>query len=95
MKVVFDERAAADLEDIYRFIATDNPRNAQSVVDRIVASVERLGQFPEMARAGQVDGTREWVVPQLPFIVVYRLSRHSDEVVVTGIFHGARDRNPR
>lgn len=48
-----------------------------------------------MARAGRVTGTREWVVPRLPYIVVYELYRDRDELVVTAVFHGARNReNP-
>lgn len=74
MKVDFDQHAVEDLENIYSFIATDNPRSAFSVIERIVTSVERLAQFPEMARAGKVEATREWVIPQLPYIAVYRVS---------------------
>lgn len=93
MKVLFDERAVEDLEDIYRFIAADDPRTARMVIDRIVASVERLAQFPDMARAGRVEGTREWVVPRLPYIAVYRVSE--DRIIVAGVFHGARERPER
>ncbi len=92
MNVVFDARAAADLEDIYDFIAADNPQAARRLVDRIVASVERLARFPEMARSGIVDGTREWVIPRLPYIAVYRVSPVTDEIIVIGIFHGAQNR---
>lgn len=92
MKVVLNEKAVEDLEEIYRFIAADSPRNARAVIDRIVASVERLAAFPEMAREGQVEGTREWVVPRLPYIAVYRIVPDRDELVVTAVFHGAQDR---
>ncbi|NWG24666.1 MAG: type II toxin-antitoxin system RelE/ParE family toxin [Pseudorhodoplanes sp.] len=64
MKVVFNERAIEDLGSIYLFIAADSPQTARAVVDRIVASVERLANFPEMACKGRADGTREWVVPR-------------------------------
>lgn len=95
MKVVFNERAVEDFESIYRFIAADSPHTARAVVDRIVASVERLASFPEMARKGRAGGTREWVIPRLPYIAVYTLAHERGEIVVTGIFHGARDREPK
>lgn len=64
-------------------------------MNRIVASVERLNQFPEMARAGIVEGTREWVIPRLPYIAVYRVFQDRGEIIVTGVFHGARERPER
>ena len=41
--------------------------NADAVVDRILSSIDKLGEFPSMGRVGQVEGTREWVVPRLPY----------------------------
>lgn len=95
MRVVFDDRAVEDMEDIYRFIYSENPHAARSVVDRIVASVERLADFPRMARDGRVEDTREWVIPRLPYIAVYRVDPGREELVVIGIFHGARERPER
>jgi plasmid stabilization system protein ParE len=92
MKVVFDAKASEDLEHIFAWIAQDDALAAHAVVERILASVERLGEFPEMARAGRVQGTREWVVPRLPYIVVYVTDWARDELVVVGIFHGAQNR---
>lgn len=92
MKVVFDARAVTDLEAIHQFIAAYSPDSARAVVDRIVESVERLGAFPSMGRSGLVEGTREWVIPRLPYIAVYRVDRACGEVIVVGVFHGAQER---
>jgi toxin ParE1/3/4 len=93
MKVVFDPRAIEDLEHIHDFIASDSPASAHAVVDRILSSIEKLGEFPSMARAGQVEGTREWVVPRFPYIIVYRVDDARDSLTVLAIFHGAQDRD--
>jgi plasmid stabilization system protein ParE len=92
MKLLFDARAVEDLESIHQFIAADNPHAARAVTDRIVASIGRLVQFPEMGRTGTVVGTREWVIPRLPYIAVYRTAPDRDAVIIVGVFHGARDR---
>jgi len=63
-----------------------------AVIERILASIERLASFPEMGREGTVSGTREWVVPRLPFIVVYQADAASGELRVVGVFHAARER---
>ena len=82
--------AISDLAHIRDYIAADCPSGAQDVVDRVLRSVARLCLFPQSGRVGQVDGTRELVVPGLPYIVVYT---HDDESVdVVAVFHGAQKR---
>ena len=92
MKLVFDDRALADLEGIYHWIANDSPAAAKAVVERVFASVEHLAAFPLMGHAGRDDGTYEWVVPRLPYIVIYEIHPDRDEVIVVAIVHGAQDR---
>ena len=75
MKLVFDDQALADLENIFNWIAQDSPSNAKSVVDRLFSSAELLISFPLMGHVGRVPGTFEWVVPRLPYIVVTRSIR--------------------
>ena len=56
MKLVFDDRALRDLEQIHDWIAKDCPLNARRVADRLFASAERLISFPYMGRSGQDPG---------------------------------------
>ena len=56
--------------------------------DAIEAAVSRLADFPESARPGRVQGTRELVVPATPFIVVYRVE--ATGVVILRALHGAQ-----
>ena len=46
-----------------------------------------------MGRAGLDPGSFEWVVPRLPYIVVYEIHRDTDEVIIDGVVHGAQDRS--
>ena len=92
MKLVFDERALVDLEGIYNWIAKDNPIAAKSVVERLFESVEHLARFPHMGHIGRDEGTFEWVVPKLPYIVVYEVHADRNEIIVAGVVHGAQDR---
>lgn len=91
MKLTFDDRALADLEGIYHWIAQDSSRAAKAVVERILASTELLTSFPYMGRLGRDEGTREWVVPRLPYIVVYEVHAARGEVIVIAVFHGTQD----
>lgn len=92
MKLVFDDRALADIEDIFEWIARDSPATAKSVVDRLLSSTELLISFPLMGHTGHDPGTLEWVVPRLPYIVVYEVDRAQEVIVVIAVFHGAQDR---
>jgi uncharacterized MAPEG superfamily protein len=45
-----------------------------------------------MGHAVRGTGALEWVVPRLPYIVVYEIDLANDRVVVTVVFHAAQDR---
>jgi addiction module RelE/StbE family toxin len=92
MKVIIREAAYDDLDRISVWIAKDRPRSADSVIDRILESAERLGHFPYMGHVGRVPGTYEWVVPALPYIIVYTINTNDDELTLVAVFHGAQDR---
>jgi toxin ParE1/3/4 len=69
-----------------------SPRAADAVIERILVSAERLGRFPYIGHPGRAPGTYEWVIPGLPYILVYQV-RHDDELVmVMAVFDGAQNR---
>ncbi len=92
MKLVFDGEALADIEDIFEWIAQDSPVIARSVADRLLSSAELLITFPFMGHAGGDPGTLEWVLPRLPYIIVYEVDREQDVIIVTAVLHAAQDR---
>jgi len=71
------------------FITVKNPTAAVRVRRRIRSSVLRLLDFPESGRVGQVPGTRELIVGDLPYIVLYRIS--GDMVEILRVFHDSQD----
>jgi toxin ParE1/3/4 len=92
MKLVFDDQAIADIENIYHWIAQDSPAAARAVVERLFSSIELLSSFPFMGRVGRDADTFEWPVPRLPYIAVYEIDRAQERVIITAVFHGAQDR---
>jgi toxin ParE1/3/4 len=72
-----------------KFIATENPTAAVRVRRRIRSAVLRLLDFPESGRVGQVPGTRELIVAELPYIVLYRVS--GDVVEILRVFHTSQE----
>jgi toxin ParE1/3/4 len=80
--------ARADRKAIFDYIEEDNPRAAISVDERIRTRVEGLAQFPEMGRAGRIEGTRELVISSTPYIAAYRII--GDTVRILRVLHGAQ-----
>lgn len=92
MKVIVRARAEDDLDDIFQWIAKDNPRAAASMVARIRDRINALevNSLAHMGRPGFVEGTLELV--EYPYLIIYRVDDALREVVVLAIMHGARDR---
>ena len=88
MRVVWTRPATRDLEAIGDHIARDNRRAADRVVNRIRNRTRDLAQYPLLGRAGRVANTRELVIPDTRFIVVYRVG--NDQVEILAVFHAAR-----
>jgi toxin ParE1/3/4 len=82
------KRALANLDAEAAFITLDNPAAAARVVGTIARSVELLAQHPGLGRPGRVEGTRELVVANTPYLAPYRV--RSNVVEILRVFHGAR-----
>ena len=92
MNVIIAEAAYDDLDYIYAWVAKDSGTAADAVVNRILVSAKRLGDFPHIGHAGRLAETYEWIVPGLPYVVVYKLQPAYKVVIVIAIFHCARNR---
>jgi toxin ParE1/3/4 len=73
--------ALEDLVAIRRYIAEDHPAAAQSVAQRILRTIAYLRDHPGIGRAGRIQGTRELIIPGLPYIVPYRMKENLIELL--------------
>ena len=89
LQVRWTPSAAKDLREITRYIRRDNPDAARAVAKRLYDEAECLNILPGRGRIGKVPGTRELIVPGLPYIVVYQVI--STAVRILRIYHGARN----
>ena len=88
MELRWLEDALADVTEIYRYVAGDDPQAAARLVERIRAAIRSLGRVPHRGRPGRWPGTRELVVPRTPYIVPYRVK--GDLIEILRVFHSAR-----
>jgi plasmid stabilization system protein ParE len=43
--------------------------------------VEALAEYPALGRPGRIDGTRELALPDIPYIVAYRVGERDVEIL--------------
>jgi len=61
------------MEAIRDYVAEDNPRAAQLVLDEIRKTADSLSSFPMLGHTGQRQGIRELVMTRYSFILIYRV----------------------
>ena len=89
MIVIWSPEALFDLADLRDYIAEDNSDAARRVAIAIVQTVEEgLSMNSKLGHPGRVRGTRELVMPKMPFIVAYRIRTNVLEVL--GVYHTSR-----
>jgi addiction module RelE/StbE family toxin len=88
MRLRWTQGAARDLERIADYLFDKTPLHAPRLIRSIYNSIAALKNFPNRGRAGKKAGTRELVMPSLPYIVVYQI--RADLLYVVRILHAAQ-----
>ncbi len=81
MKVEWTRPALSDLIEAQAHIAKENQKAAKIVAHKVWDASLQLANNPEIGRTGHVDGTREWVVGQTPYLIVYRVNKNQIEIL--------------
>jgi len=93
--LTFTQEARDDIENIHAYIAQQNLAQAHKVVALVQIAINRLTTFPGMGRIGRVEGTRELVVPRLPYVVIYTHRDDDDhDIVIQRVLHGVQQWPP-
>jgi toxin ParE1/3/4 len=88
MRVRWTRVALRHLDQIQDYVAEESRLEAYRLVAELTERPERLlAQHPHAGRLGRIDGTRELVFADLPYIVVYRVTT---DVEIVGVVHTAR-----
>jgi toxin ParE1/3/4 len=89
MQVRWTPAAADDLENIANYLFEKTPENAARLIREIYRTPSGLKNFPNRGREGKKKGTRELVVPSLPYIFVYRV--RSNTVFIVRVLHASQE----
>jgi len=88
MKVRYTATALEEIEDILTNIARDNLSAALRVSLTILATIDRVAEFPHTAVEADVPGVR--VAPVLPYRYLIFFSIANDVLIVRNVRHSAR-----
>ncbi len=90
MNVRYTITALDEIEDILTHIARDNSSAALKVSVTILATINRVAEFPHTAIEANVPGVR--VAPVLPYRYLIFFSITRDALIVRNVRHSARER---
>ena len=89
LKVRWTQTAKQRLEENEAYVSHDNPVAARKIIRALIGKTTlKLSQYPQIGRSGRIDGTRELVFPDNPFIVIYTVRQ--DTITVLTVFHAAQ-----
>ncbi len=90
--VKWTDLAKRDLEHIETYLTEQT--SAVFAIDYLLSVLTTIDnvikRFPEAGRPGLVSGTREWVMPRSPFILVYRYVQSDQSIEVIRVLHHSR-----
>ena len=91
MKVIWTPEAQKDREDIWEFIAKENPFAATMMDELFSEAAARLSEHSMLGKAGQIAGTRE-LFPHESYRMAHEIG--GDSVWKLTLVHAARQWPP-
>ena len=89
--IAWSQRARVDIRDLKAYIAKDSPYYARRFIERAIASVEKLEEFPKIGRpVPEAEGrndVRELIYQG--YRIIYLIE--PDRVFIVTLMHGSRD----
>jgi toxin ParE1/3/4 len=88
VEVSWSDRAISHLNEIFEYIAIEDPIGAERLAKSLIAAAQSLEIFPRRGRPAP-DNARE-LTKIWPYVIRYEIA--AGGVVILSIFHGARNR---
>ena len=81
MPVQWSKDAVKDIAQIRKFIHRKKPEVAKEVALQLAMLAETLIEHPAKGRIGRLPNTRELIVPDLPYIIIYRSKNNQIQIL--------------
>jgi addiction module RelE/StbE family toxin len=90
MTARYSRRALRQLDGIFQYISSENPRAAASVKARIETLVSLLARHPAIGRQTTLEGVRVFLASPYPYLVFYRIDDDEHGITVLRVRHTSR-----
>jgi toxin ParE1/3/4 len=88
MRVRWTREAIKDLDETLAYIAEDDRDTARAIAIAIRAATKSLAKLPNRGRPGFIEGTKELLVPNLPYFFVFWIQ--NEQVEILRLMHFSR-----
>lgn len=95
MKLRYGRRALRQLDEIFAYVAADNPGAAAAIVARVEDLVALIARHPTIGRPMDLEGVRVFRATPYPYLVFYRVDATAETVTILGVRHTSRSDNWR
>ena len=90
MKIKLLPQARADIRLAVDFVRKEDPRAADNLIVAVQKSLRLIENNPNVGRFDPEDGTREWSIPNWPYLIPYRVK--ANEIEVLHLWHTRRNK---
>lgn len=89
IEIVWLEIAADEFEDAIAWIRERNGNAADKMAETALFQIDQLKHYPQLGRVGRDSSTRELVISNTHFIVVYRVLAQKNSLEILSFKHDA------
>jgi toxin ParE1/3/4 len=94
MKIRHSRRAVKQINEVYEYIAVNNPAAADRFLRRIEGLATLLVNFPAIGRRADEHDVRVIGLRPYPYLMFYTVAPDTAELHILRILHMARQRRP-
>jgi len=92
--VIWLPRALNDRRHQVYYVFQRNPQAAVRLETVVRSQAELLRSHPLAGRIGRQKATRELVVPNSPYVIIYRIDEKAQQIEILRLLHGAQEWPP-
>ena len=76
------------MAEIGLYLKAHFPNKLKPTYVKIVAACRQFVDYPKMGRVGRVRESRDYVMPDLPYVIIYQ--EHDSSLTIFRVYHAAR-----
>ena len=87
MKIIFSKQAIEDLNNISNYLVNIDFEIKKITIKKIKKLIDKLLIFPSLGKVGPTSNTRELIVPNTPYKIIYQVT---EDIGIIAVLHERR-----